>query len=68
MKTKYRRLSVLLYIAHIPSAEQNFGSSTVLPLFPKPAHKNFVHKRVYCTGKKSILIIFYNLFFEAVSK
>jgi hypothetical protein len=36
---------VLLYISHIRSAEQNSGTSTVLPLVPKPAHKNSVHKR-----------------------
>jgi hypothetical protein len=40
---KERILSVLLYILHIPSAEQNFENSTVLPLFPKSAHKNIVY-------------------------
>jgi hypothetical protein len=52
MKIKDRRLAVLLHISHIPSGEQNFGSSTVFSLFPKSAHKNFVQNRVYFTGKK----------------
>jgi len=33
--------------SHIPIADQNFGTNTFLPLFPKSAHKIFLRESVY---------------------
>ena len=40
-------MSVLLRISHFPIMDQNFGTTCLLPLFPKSTCKKSIHNGVY---------------------